>query len=262
MSVDLRPMDPAQGDTVLVTVETAGETVLSGRFEGRPVVFLNQGSHHWGLVGIHPMEDVGPHDLTITSIDAGQKVSEVVGQIWVKAGGFQVEDIQLPPDRQKLLDPKLVAAERQRLAAALKATGPLPLWKSRFIYPLSDPVVSSEFGTRRSYNGGPANSYHEGFDFDAREGTPVMAVADGQVAIAEKLIVRGNAVLLDHGLGVHTGYWHLSEIDVKVGQKVKAGDVIAKVGGTGLATGPHLHWEVRIGDVNVNPKQWIQQTFP
>jgi len=148
------------------------------------------------------------------------------------------------------------------LGQALEVTDPLPLWHGLFIYPAGDAVISSEFGTRRSYNGGPATSFHEGLDFDVDEGEPVMAAADGRVAMAEPLTVRGNAILIDHGLGVHTGYWHLSEVNVAVGQQVKAGEVIGKAGSSGLSTGPHLHWEIRIGQINVNPVQWTRQTFP
>jgi murein DD-endopeptidase MepM/ murein hydrolase activator NlpD len=262
VSVNLRDPNPGQGDTVLVMVETNQEVTLSGKFDSQPVRFLDQGLHHWGLAAVHAMADVGPHDLAITASGTHDGSGKVIGQVWVKPGKFQKENIDLPPDRQKLLDPKLVKTEAQHLAAALADTNVAPLWTRRFSFPLTDPVISSEFGTRRSYNGGPVSGYHEGFDYDAREGVPVMAAADGRVVLAEKLLVRGNALLLDHGLGVHTGYWHLSKINVKVGQMVKAGDVIALVGGTGLATGPHLHWEVRVGDINVNPKQWVEQSFP
>jgi murein DD-endopeptidase MepM/ murein hydrolase activator NlpD len=82
------------------------------------------------------------------------------------------------------------------------------------------------------------------------------------VVLAEPLTVRGNAVIVDHGLGVHTGYWHLSRIDVAAGQVVKVGDAIGQVGTTGLSTGSHLHWELRIGDVPVDPMEWTRRTIP
>ena len=82
------------------------------------------------------------------------------------------------------------------------------------------------------------------------------------MALAEPLTVRGNAVIIDHGLGVHSGYYHLSEISVQEGQQVKKGDVVGKVGDTGLATGPHLHWEIRVNGINVDPAQWTWQLIP
>lgn len=261
-SVEMRSPEPVQGDTVLVLVVTVDDVMLSGSFEGQEIKFANEGQFHWGLIPIHAMAGLGPYDVRIKATKPDKSPVSIVGQIWVKAGDFEVENIILPPDRTKLLDRELIRAERARLAEALETTGALPIWGGLFIYPVANPVISSEFGSRRSYNDGPATSFHEGIDFDASESEPVMVVADGQVVMAEPLTVRGDAILVDHGLGVHTGYWHLSEIDVEAGQQVKAGDVIGKVGSSGLATGPHLHWEIRIGQINVNPKQWTRQTFP
>jgi murein DD-endopeptidase MepM/ murein hydrolase activator NlpD len=82
------------------------------------------------------------------------------------------------------------------------------------------------------------------------------------VALAEELTVRGKVVIIDHGLGVYSSYYHLSEITVQVGQNVEPGDPIGKVGSTGLSTGCHLHWEIRVGGVYVDPLQWTQQVFP
>ena len=261
-SVEMRSPEPVQGDTVLALVETVDDVMLSGSFEGQEIKFANEGQFHWGLIPIHAMAGLGSYDIRIKATMPDKSPVSIVGQIWVKAGDFEVENIILPPDRTKLLDRELIRAERARLAEALETTGALPIWGGLFIYPVANPVISSEFGSRRSYNDGPATSFHEGIDFDASESEPVMVVADGQVVMAEPLTVRGDAILIDHGLGIHTGYWHLSEIDVEAGQQVKAGDVIGKVGSSGLATGPHLHWEIRIGQINVNPKQWTRQTFP
>ena len=80
--------------------------------------------------------------------------------------------------------------------------------------------------------------------------------------MAETLAVRGNAVILDHGAGLHTGYWHLSKIDVNVGQQVKAGDKLGEVGTTGLSTGAHLHWEMRVGVTPVDPLTWLRRALP
>jgi murein DD-endopeptidase MepM/ murein hydrolase activator NlpD len=87
----------------------------------------------------------------------------------------------------------------------------------------------------------------------------VLSPAKGRVVLAEPLQVRGNAVILDHGRGVMTGYWHLSRIDVSVGQEVEAGDLLGLVGNTGLSTGAHLHWEVRVMGIQVDPLQWVRE---
>ena len=260
--LEMRSPEPVQGDTVLVRVETSESAMVTGSFEGQSIIFSDQGNVHWGLIPIHPMAALGPYEVWIKAVVPDHEPVSIVGQLRVVAGDFEVEDITLPPEKNNLLDAELIAAERKKLAGALEITEALPLWTGLFTYPVPDPLISSEFGTRRSYNGGPATSYHEGLDFDTEAGDPVTAVADGRVVLAEQLTVRGNSILLDHGMGVHTGYWHLSEINVAAGQDVKTGDVIGHVGSSGLSTGPHLHWEIRIGQINVNPKQWTRQVFP
>ena len=82
------------------------------------------------------------------------------------------------------------------------------------------------------------------------------------MVLAEKLTIRGNAVLIDHGTGLFSGYWHMNQIAVTEGQEVQPGDLIGYLGNTGLATGPHLHWEMRLYGIAVEPLQWTQQIIP
>ena len=117
---------------------------------------------------------------------------------------------------------------------------------------------TSPFGSRRTYGSDPSVSAHAGEDYSAAPGTPVYAPAGGRVVLAEQLFVRGNAVVLDHGNGVFTGYWHLSELAVKPGERVNAGQLLGKVGSTGLSTGAHLHWEMRVAGLAVDPLQWVK----
>lgn len=112
------------------------------------------------------------------------------------------------------------------------------------------------------FNNGRGTVYHEGVDYGAPAGTAIRAAAPGTALLAESLTVRGNTVFLDHGAGVLSGYFHMSQIDVKPGDTVQAGDIIGKVGATGLASGPHLHWEVRVNGRWVNPRPWLQRRFP
>ncbi|HWQ28535.1 MAG TPA: M23 family metallopeptidase, partial [Dehalococcoidia bacterium] len=109
--------------------------------------------------------------------------------------------------------------------------------------------------------GGPVTDYHHGTDFLAQEGDPVYASADGVVAFAGPLSVRGNSVIIDHGMGVFSAYHHLSQIDVTRGQAVVAGQQVGRAGSTGLATGPHLHWEIAVRGVNVDPVLWTYEAY-
>jgi murein DD-endopeptidase MepM/ murein hydrolase activator NlpD len=188
----------------------------------------------------------------------------VLRQSWpvaVVEGPYQTEVIDLPPDRGELLqDPVQVRAEEEKVAAILAEHTPGLLWTQIFSRPVDVQYqTSSAFGTRRSYDGGPVSSYHAGQDFSVPPDIPVVAPGDAVVALAEPLIVRGNAVILNHGGGVYTGYWHLNEIKVTPGQMVKQGEVLGLVGNTGLSTGAHLHWEMRIFGIAVDPMQFLDE---
>jgi len=261
VAVGLTPSPVVQGQTLVVKVKAEGIVGLSGLYEGQPVVFVEGEGERWALVGIHALTEVGTHPLKLTATDATGRRTEVLLSVPVVDGGYGAENIVLPPGRASLLAPDLLQAERERLAQVFGVLGRQQLWVGPFIVPAEGPITS-QFGTRRSYNGGEARSYHEGIDYDAPPGAAVLAANDGRVALAEPLTVRGNAVIIDHGLGVYSGYYHLSEINVQEGQQVKKGDVVGKVGDTGLATGPHLHWEIRVSGINVDPAQWTWQVIP
>jgi murein DD-endopeptidase MepM/ murein hydrolase activator NlpD len=256
------PTAVTQGQTLVVTVSTDREVTLSGTFDGRLVPFAGGGGSYWALIGVHAMMLPGLYPLELTAVDANGHTTRITQDLLVTAGQYVTDYINLPPDKLALLDPELVRQERERLAAVFDVYRPEKSWAGLFQTPVEDPRITSSFGSRRSYNGGPANSYHAGTDFGGAEGTPVYAPASGTVALAETLTVRGNAVILDHGLGVFTGYWHLSGIAVEAGQAVVPGALLGYVGTTGLSTGAHLHWELRVGGMPVDPMQWTEQIFP
>lgn len=124
-----------------------------------------------------------------------------------------------------------------------------------FALPVNGPT-SGVFGSRRTYNG-QERSWHKGHDLAVPTGTPVKAPADGVVRLARSTFMSGNLIMLDHGGGVTTVYAHLSEMNVAVGDKVSAGDVIGKVGTTGRSSGPHLHWGAYWRNVPIDPILWV-----
>lgn len=122
-----------------------------------------------------------------------------------------------------------------------------------FIWPVKG-RISGRFGNARVYNGIPSGSGHSGMDIAAPTGTPVKAPAGGIVTYANPdLYLTGGTLLIDHGFGISSNFLHLSRIDVKVGDRVEQGQVVAAVGATGRATGPHLHWGMNWFDVRLDP---------
>lgn len=261
ISFQATPTPVVQGHMLVVTVRTAAPVTLQASFLDWIIPFAGEGDVYYALIGIHAMQKVGTYPLTVTATDGQGRQASVSAQIPIVAGKYGSEVIKLSPDKQALLDPALVNAEREKLWGVFSIFRQERYWNGAFGLPVQG-RVSSVFGTRRSYSGGPFNSYHEGIDFSAVGGTPVYAPADGVVALAEPLTVRGNAVIIDHGWGVHSGFYHLSEIKVSVGQHVQRGALIGRVGSTGLSTGAHLHWDLRIRGVNVDPLEWTQRSFP
>ncbi len=151
-----------------------------------------------------------------------------------------------------------IQAERERLFTLWSEQSPAPLWTTSFVEPVTDYLQhSSLYGARRSYNGGPYRTYHEGLDFAAYGGTPVRTPAGGTVVLAEQLYVRGGAVIVDHGLGIYSGYYHLSAVHVEAGRRVEAEELIGEVGTTGLSTGNHLHWDLLVNGIWVDPQAWL-----
>jgi len=260
VTVSFEPSPVAQGHTLLVRVNLNEPATIAGVLDGKPLAFGHDSSNtgYWAVWAPDMAAAPGPRGLTIAAGDVLGNRTQVTATATVTTFNFPTENIVIPPDRVSLLTPAITEAESKRLDGVFALVTPEPLWSGSFAMPVQA-NTSSAFGTRRSYNSGPLGSGHGGWDLDAAAGTPVLAPARGRVVLAEALQVRGNAVIVDHGLGVYSAYYHLSEIRVRVGQIVAAGEVIGKVGNTGLSTGPHLHWEMRVGGVAVEPAEWVQR---
>jgi murein DD-endopeptidase MepM/ murein hydrolase activator NlpD len=257
VSVDVQPLPVSQGGTLVLEVRTTHPATLSGSVFGGTIRFTEEDGVYYGLAGVHVFTEPGLYELTIQAADDNGRSTEVNADVVVESAHFGYERIKASPS---LLDPAVVAAERERINALRSTFTERRGWASILQRP-SGGTISSYFGTQRAYNDGPYTSYHGGVDLRGPTGTPVYAPADGTVVLAEPLTVRGNALVLDHGWGMLTGYWHLSKIEVEVGQYIQKGDLIARIGSTGLSTGSHLHWEMWVGGVNVNPMEWLDPFY-
>ena len=173
----------------------------------------------------------------------------------------QIQRLNLPASvNAKLADPAR-AAEDAAVEQVYTRRTP-PLWTRPFQEALSRRTRSSAFGQPRTYETGGPVDYHLGTDYPAAAGTPVRAVNDGTVVMAGMYLVRGGLVIIDHGGGVSSLYFHQRRVTVKIGQQVSRGDPIGEVGSTGLSTGPHLHLEIRVRGQATDPANWMNRLWP
>lgn len=256
----LGPLPAIQGKTLSAFIVARGGLTITGQIFDRDITFSPVNNGYAAMIGMHAFTVPGIYKLTLTLTDETGVSITYPTRIKIEDGGYSSEAINVPPEQENLLAPEVVQAELERVTAVMSGFTPVPAFNGLMGLP-STGRVTSQFGTRRSYNGSPYNSFHGGADFGGLPGSLILAPADGVIVLAEPLNVRGNAVIIDHGLGVYTGYWHQSEIYVQAGQKVTKGDVIGTVGSTGLSTGAHLHWEMWVGGVQVDPLQWLTYPF-
>lgn len=264
-AVELSEPAIIQGRTLVIKVTLSEPATLTGAFEGRPLFFSSDDNGQlWSIIAIHALTEPNIYPIFLTATRAGGAQVNTLKNVTVIEGPYGVENIQLDDSRGELLDEELIRVEREKLLNLWSQVRLRPRWEGPFWYPVDvgSLRITSSFGTRRSYNGSEVASFHDGTDFGGGVGTPIYAPAAGTVVLAEKLTVRGNAVLIDHGMGLFSGYWHQSRLAVAEGQKVQAGDLIGYIGDTGLVTGPHLHWEMRLQGIAVDPLQWVQQPIP
>jgi murein DD-endopeptidase MepM/ murein hydrolase activator NlpD len=260
-SVEVQPLPVAQGAAMVIMVRTTEPVTLVGRLFEREVQFAEEGGVYYGLVGVHVFAEPGLHDLELEATDGTGHSTAINTEVVVETAHFYFERIDVPAGRTSLLDPAAIATDRERLDTVRYAFTSERLWTVPFQRPCVG-SISAYFGAHRSYNSGPYTSYHSGVDFRAPSGTPVVASAAGTVVLSEPLALWGNAVVIDHGWGVLTGYAHLSAADVQVGQHVAPGELIARVGNTGLSTGSHLHWEMWVGGTSVDALLWLEESSP
>ncbi|GAC1383973.1 MAG: hypothetical protein NVSMB42_01360 [Herpetosiphon sp.] len=260
----ITPLRLLQGHTGQLQVVDANFTALRATLGSTALPVIHSNGVWRALAGVPVTAAPGPLALHIEAELADGRTVVQQRTVTVLDARYPREEINLPPEVNASLDKNrdAIVRENRAVRAIWSQVTPTRLWDDTFIAP-AEGEISSEFGTLRSYNGGPYDSFHEGLDIANRTGTPIVAPARGRVVFAETdLVVRGGAVILDHGWGVHTGFWHQSAVLVKIGDIVERGQIIGRMGAKGLVTGPHVHWDVRIGSTNVSPHEWTETAFP
>lgn len=245
---------PAQGEPVLVEFFGGPRTVsVAVAWKGRRFPMKAEGEGRFAaVIGVDLLEPPGTVPVSFFVSD-NASVCRVEERLEVAERRFPVQKLSLPP-RMAEFDPPTLARIREeasRLEETLSAAGP-PAWKFPLVPPVAD-FRPSGFGARRVINGEP-RSPHAGVDVSVPEGTPVVSIADGSVAYAGEQFFGGNSVVIDHGGGLFSIYYHLKEFSVAVGQRVSRGDRIGAVGASGRAVGPHLHFGIRAAGGRVDPE--------
>lgn len=248
IEVTLKPDILKQGDVLVISI-TAPDGNLQGTFmDKRLHFFKTEPDNYMALVGIDMKAIFGEYPLTL--FYDNKKIVE--RYIKISQAFFGVQRLTLPKDKVDLTPEilKRVTIEQTRLSALWPVINE-KLWKGRFIMPVNSSITSA-FGMKRIINK-EERSPHSGIDIKADEGTPIAAPNNGRVALIDDQFFGGKTIVIDHGYGIYSIFNHLSKIAVSDGQLVKRGNIIGHTGSTGRATGPNLHWGVRLQGERINP---------
>lgn len=254
-TVQLSPSNPQLGDTLSVVVRqnSAGGRPPTVRMGGETYATFPLGGERFrALLPTTPLDTPGPKQIIVTGDNGSQNLT-----VQLSDRSFPTQSIWLPPDKEDLEGTDL---EFDRLDEFKARVTPEKYWNGPFIRPNEGPV-STGYGVRRYYNGEFAEDYyHRGVDYADYVGGAIVAPAAGIVGLvgleSQGFEINGNTIGIDHGQGVTSAFVHLSRVDVKEGDFVKAGQIIGGVGSTGASTGPHLHWGLYVHGVAVDPVPW------
>lgn len=255
-AVELVPAVARPGDAVLVRV-TDATAEPQGTLAGRPLSFWHAGEAEWRALAALPIElPLGPAPARLS---AGGEPLE--GELQVVEPGFTAHALALAP---RFVAPPpaartRMAADRRAFAKAFAHPFTPPLFLQDFDWPRRAPTTG-RFGDHRLLNG-EKQSVHYGLDLTGPRGAPVQAAGDGEVVAARDAYLSGGTVLIWHGAGVYTAYFHLDRMRVRAGQRVVRGERIGDLGATGRATGPHLHWGVKVDGLYVDPESILAIDF-
>lgn len=238
--------DPVQGGLVIGRAPSGALTVM---FNAEPISVSHEG---FFLIGFD--RDAENSASLVAILENGKKVEKYLP---VRPGDWDIEHVntrmtggaKTSAEFQQRRGPELA-----RINAARSSHAAVDGWRQEFVWPVTG-RLSGLFGSQRIYQGTPG-SYHSGMDIAVPSGTPFIAPADGVVTLVanEPFTLEGHLLMLDHGMGLNSAFLHCSEILVKEGDFVKQGQVIGRVGMTGRASGPHLHWGMKWNAARVDPK--------
>lgn len=263
-SVRWQPTTIVNGAPVLFVVNSPSPLEsLSGKWLDHEVAFeFDKGTRKWyGLAGVSLDAPPGSYMLELKGTTPNKELAFQRNLI-VRAAKYPRIAVRVA---KKFTEPNAEQLQQIKQDQAVKgehfrSVDPKREWSGRFLPPVRA-SVSDVFGTRRIFNG-KVQSTHQGLDYAVPSGTPVLALNAGTVLLARPMYFEGNCVVLDHGQGLLTLYLHLSEFDVKEGDRLTRGQQLGLSGGSGRATGPHLHVAVRWEGIYLNPATLMKLQLP
>lgn len=260
--VTWEPAKLVRGSPVLFRVTAPPRTrSMTGKWFGHDLQFFREGKSWYALAGIPVETSARMSELEITEALPSGPVT-VLKKVGIAPAKYPQITIHVA---QKFTNPspeqlKQISADRDLKKDLFSHQTATRLWEGNFVAPVTAPV-SDVFGTERVFNG-EVKSRHLGLDYAVPAGTPVHAINDGTVILARPLYFEGGFVVIDHGQGLLSLYLHLSKFEVQEGERVKTGQLIALSGGSGRATGPHLHLAVRWQQMYISPAILLKMRIP
>jgi murein DD-endopeptidase MepM/ murein hydrolase activator NlpD len=257
----LRPGAPFTAELAFrpAGAEAADATLTIG---GRPAPLRpREGGGYYAFGAVPLGAEPGVVALTARWRDALGRPASSAAELRHGALAGDVEQLQLTPSTLSLITPEAREREAAALAAARAEPADPPRWGEPFLLPIEGRGTSGFARARRYAPGGPV-SFHLGEDIAAPIGTAIRATNAGVVRLAGMYPIKGGLTVIDHGAGVTSRYYHQSALRVEAGDVVRRGQVIGEVGSTGLSTGPHLHWEMRVQGEPTDPLAWVGRVRP
>lgn len=253
LSFALPRAEPVPGGVAVIPVGQSDQTAPRVEYRGHRAMVVAENGQWNAVVGIGLSVKPGSEQI---EVKRGARAEAVRFQVSAKE--YEVQRITLK--NKRMVNPykndlKRIRSDQKRSRAAFASWSEPRQMHTRFQLPV-DGVVTGTFGKRRIFNGQP-RSPHSGLDIAAPKGTPVRAPAAGRIVEVGNYFFNGNTVFIDHGQGLISMFCHMDSADVKIGDTVKAGDVVGKVGATGRATGPHLHWSLSLGNARIDPTLFV-----
>jgi murein DD-endopeptidase MepM/ murein hydrolase activator NlpD len=268
ISADIPDLPFKQGGTAEIVIKPITGSTLTGSLADYPLHFFPIGDGRMvALQGLHAMLAPGVYPLLLNAALPDGTHQSFEQMVLIDSGNYPKEALSVSSE---LIDPAVTGPEDKQVGSITSPLTPDKLWQGIFTVPVfvptdSPPCIYDGFGTRRSFNGSDYIYFHSGIDYGVcfvDHPFDIYAAAPGKVIFTGPLTVRGNATFIDHGWGVYSAYYHQKEIDVTVGQQVQAGQLIGQIGATGRVTGPHLHWEIWVNGIQVNPLDWLKNIYP